>query len=73
MKAIVCTKYGSPDELHLKEVKKPVQRNNEVLIRVYAAAVNSTDPFFRRGEQFISSFFTGLIYRLPGFNKRFET
>jgi NADPH:quinone reductase-like Zn-dependent oxidoreductase len=61
MKAILFTKYGSPDVLQLKEVEKPVPRNNEVLIRVYAAAVNSTDPLFRKGEQFISRFFTGLI------------
>jgi NADPH:quinone reductase-like Zn-dependent oxidoreductase len=61
MKAIVCTKYGPPEVLQLKEVEKPVPGNNEVLIRVYAAAVNATDPVFRKGEPFISRFFTGLI------------
>ncbi len=60
MKAIVCTKYGSPDVLQLKEVEKPTPKDNEVLIRVYAATVNATDPIFRKGQPFISRFFTGL-------------
>ena len=43
MKAILHTKYGSPDELQIKEVEKPVPRNNEVLIRIYATTVTTTD------------------------------
>jgi NADPH:quinone reductase-like Zn-dependent oxidoreductase len=52
---IVCTKYGSPDVLQLKEVEKPAPKDDEVLIRVHAASVNSRDwrrmranPFFIR-------------------------
>ena len=37
MKAIVYTEYGSPDVLKLKDVEKPMPRENEVLVRVYAA------------------------------------
>jgi len=55
MKAIVCTKYGSPDVLQLKEVAKPAPQDDEVLIRIYAASVNARDwrmmranPFFIR-------------------------
>jgi NADPH:quinone reductase-like Zn-dependent oxidoreductase len=61
MKAIVCTKYGSPDVLQLKEIEKPVPRDNEVLIRVYATTVTAVDCTFRKGSPFISRFFTGLL------------
>ena len=47
MKAIVCTEYGTPDVLQLKEVAKPTPKDNEILIRVYATSVNFGDLMAR--------------------------
>ena len=47
MKAIVCTKYGSPDVLQLSENQKPVPKDDEVLIRIHASAVTASDTFIR--------------------------
>jgi NADPH:quinone reductase-like Zn-dependent oxidoreductase len=49
MKAIVCTEYGSPDVLQLKEVAKPAPKENEVLARVHAASLNAADLETLRG------------------------
>jgi NADPH:quinone reductase-like Zn-dependent oxidoreductase len=48
MKAIIWTKYGSPDGLQLREVDEPTPKDNEVLIKVHAAAVSRADTEFRR-------------------------
>jgi NADPH:quinone reductase-like Zn-dependent oxidoreductase len=47
MRAIVCTRYGPPDVLQLREVPKPVPKENEVLIRVHAATVLAGDCALR--------------------------
>ncbi len=60
MKAIVCPKYGPPDVLELKEIEKPVPRDNEILIRVRAASVNPLDWTTMRGTPYIGRALTGL-------------
>lgn len=61
MKAIVYTKYGSPEVVQLMEVNKPIPKGNEVLIKVCSSTVNRTDSGFRSAEYFISRFWTGLL------------
>lgn len=61
MKAIVYTKYGPPEVAKLMEVSKPIPKDNEVLIKVYASTVNRTDSGFRSAEYFISRFWSGLL------------
>ncbi len=50
MKAIVYTKYGSPDVLHLEEVEKPAPKEDEALVRVYATSLNAADLEVLRGK-----------------------
>ncbi|MGB2826828.1 MAG: NAD(P)-dependent alcohol dehydrogenase, partial [Dehalococcoidales bacterium] len=61
MKAIVYERYGSPDVLELKEVEKPILKDNEVLVKVHAASVNDWDWGLLRGTPFVNRLLFGLL------------
>ena len=60
MKAIVYTKYGSPDVLQLKDVEKPTPKDDEVLVKVHAASANPADWHLMRAEPFLARLENGL-------------
>ncbi|MCW4039884.1 MAG: NAD(P)-dependent alcohol dehydrogenase [Candidatus Bathyarchaeota archaeon] len=70
MKAIVIEKYGPPSEvLQLKDVEKPIPKDNEVLIKIMAASINDGDNSFVKGNPFIVRFTYGLLkpkHMIPG-------
>ena len=60
MKAIVYTEYGTPDVLQLKEVDKPIPKDDEVLVKVYAASLNDWDLGLLEGD-FINRMLNGFL------------
>jgi NADPH:quinone reductase-like Zn-dependent oxidoreductase len=63
MKAIVYTQYGSPDVLQLNEVAKPAPRDDEVLVKIHAAAINMADWYRLLGSPFLVRLMTGGLRR----------
>ena len=61
MKAVVYTRYGPPEVLHLAEVARPVPADGELLVRIRAAAANPLDWHYLRAKPFFMRFFTGMF------------
>jgi len=59
MKAIVYTKYGSPDVLRLKDVEQPTPKEDEVLIKIHAASVNAYDWHYLTADIFLIRLMSG--------------
>ncbi len=70
MKAVICTKYGPPEVLELKEVEKTTPKDNEVLVKVVAASVNVEDLDFLTGRAWSARFVGPLKpkYKILGFD-----
>lgn len=47
MKAVICTRYGSPDVLQLQEIEQPRPKDNEVRVKIFATAVTASDCIVR--------------------------
>lgn len=60
MKAIIISKYGSPEVLKITEITKPQPKENEILIKVKAASVTTADTMIRRGSPWYGRLFIGL-------------
>ncbi len=60
MRAVVYDRYGPPEVLRLEDVERPVPKEDEVLVKIYATTVNRTDCGWRTAKPFFARYFLGL-------------
>lgn len=61
MKASIRRRYGSPNQIKIENIEKPIPKDNEVLIKIYATTVNRTDCANLTAKPFIMRFVLGLF------------
>ena len=69
MKAIIVNAYGGPEVLQVKSIAKPVPKENEVLVKIYATAVTRASTMMRTGKPYFGRLFTGISkpkVKVPG-------
>lgn len=69
MKVIKCTEYGGPEVLKISKLKKPIPKDNEILIKVHASTVTSGAVVMRSGKHPSSKFFTVMLRLFSGIKK----
>lgn len=60
MNAILYEQYGGPEVLHLREIPRPVPRKNEILIKIRATSVTSSEAMMRQGKPYFGRLVLGL-------------